>query len=174
MKKLLYITTLFFVINVFTTKIFAEQVFDAVGYENFYNALSFKKFYTQDTTLQLLTGMYYQAKRTNDDNEELDLRLGLRVRGKFISFEKVKVEKFFEVGTIIDDTHQRDRSRTNFYVSVGLIPEIFVYKNFSFEIPLGIGLVLEGESAPNANDNSTIITTFGQGLNLGVSFHIYF
>jgi len=55
-----------------------------------------------------------------------------------------------------------------------LIPEIFVYKNFSFEIPLGIGLVLEGQSAPNANDNSTIITTFGQGLNLGVSFHIYF
>jgi len=91
MKKLLYITTLFFVINVFTTKIFAEQLFDAVGYENFYNALSFKKFYTQNTTLQVLTGLYYQAKRTNDDNEELDLRLGLRVRGKFISFEKVRV-----------------------------------------------------------------------------------
>mgnify|MGYP001143608065 FL=1 len=159
---------------IFSTENFAEKLFDAIGYENFYNSLSFKKFYTETTTLQVLTGFYYQAKRTNDDNEELDLRLGLRVRGKYVTTEKVSVEKFFEVGTIIDDTHQQDRSRTNIYVSIGLIPEIFVYKNFSFEIPLGIGLVLEGQSAPNANDNSTIITTFGQGLNLGLSFHIYF
>jgi len=159
---------------IFSIESFAEKLFDAIGYENFYNSLSFKKFYTETTILQVLTGFYYQAKRANDDNEELDLRLGLRVRGKYVTTEKVSVEKFFEVGTIIDDTHQQDRSRTNIYVSIGLIPEIFVYKNFSFEIPLGIGLVLEGQSATNANDNSTIITTFGQGLNLGLSFHIYF
>ncbi len=172
MKKLIVILAVF--LTFFSVNGFTEELFDAVGYENFYNAISFKKFYSQSTTIQLLTGLYYQAKRANDDNEELDLRLGLRVRGKFVNKEKVNVEKFFEVGTIIDDTHQRDRSRTNIYISVGLIPEIFVFKNFSFEIPLGIGLVLEGASSSNANDNSTIITTFGQGLNLGVSFHVYF
>jgi len=172
MKKV--ITIILGMVLFFLTENFAGELFDAIGYESFYNSLSFKKFYTKNTTLQVLSGFYYQTKRTNDDNEELDLRLALRVRGKFIESDKVSVEKFFEVGTIADDTHQRDRSRTNIYISVGLIPEIFVYKNFSFEIPLGIGLVLEGQSSSDANDNSTIITTFGQGLELGLSFHIYF
>lgn len=171
MKKYLSLIITFLV---FISFVFAqERFFDALGYEPFYNGISFKKF-MQNSNLQLILGMYYETKRTNDDDAEFDLRVAGRIRKNFVDFKKVKVEKFVEAGIIIDDTHQEDRSRTDIHISVGFIPEIFVTEKFSFEIPLGIGLVLLGESAQNAGDNSTVITTFGSGLNLNISFHIYF
>lgn len=150
-----------------------DRLFDALGYESFYNGISFKKA-MQNTNLQLILGMFYETKRENDDDAEFDLRGALRIRSKFWDFKKVKVEKFVEGGIIMDDTHQEDATRTNIHISVGFIPEIFVTEKFSFEIPLGIGLVLLGESRPNAGDNSTQIITFGRGLDLNISFHIYF
>ncbi len=150
-----------------------EKMFDALGYESFYNGISVKK-NLQNSNLQLIVGMYYEAKRANDDDAEFDLRTALRLRSKLVEFQRVKMEKFVEGGIIIDDTHQQDVSRTDIHISVGLIPEVFITDKFSFEIPLGVGLLLQGESRSGADDNSTQIFTFGSGLNLGVSFHIYF
>lgn len=151
-----------------------EKMFDAIGYESFYEGVSLKKNLQNNRNLQIIFGMYYETKRENDDDAEFDLRGALRLRSQFADLKKVRIEKFVEGGLIIDDTHQQDRSRTDIHISVGLIPEIFITEKFSFEIPIGVGLLLQGESRPNAGDNSTQIFTFGSGLNLGVSFHVYF
>ncbi len=151
-----------------------EKLFDAIGYESFYNGISFKKNLQNNRNLQAILGMYYETKRENDDKAEFDLRCALRIRNQFVELKKIKIEKFVEAGIIIDDTHQQNRSRTDIHISVGLIPEIFVTENFSFEIPIGIGLLLQGESATGAGDNSTQIFTFGSGLRLDLSFHVRF
>ncbi|MCS7231302.1 MAG: hypothetical protein RMJ67_04105 [Elusimicrobiota bacterium] len=173
MKKKLNIVVIIFLFVMVNFVFSQERLFDALGYESFYNGISFKKA-MQNNSLQLILGMFYETERETDDNAELDLRAALRVRSKFWDSKRVKVEKFIEGGIIVDDTHQEDVSRTNIHVSVGFIPEVFVTEKFSFEIPLGIGLVLQGESRENAGDNSTRIETFGRGLDLNISFHVYF
>lgn len=153
-----------------------SRITDSVGYDVNYNALSFKKIKDDNRTLQLLFGAFYESQRTGDSKALLNLTLAFRSRTKMISAKNFRVDSYWGLGIVKNDSHVTNVGQTNFYGELGAAPELFVTDNLSIELALGVKLAILGESFSGAGDSCTQVQTFGSGVNFapGLSCNYYF
>jgi len=112
--------------------------------------------------------------------DEFEIRLGGRIRPMVIAKTDNMILSLFAGLDIYKHTGIRNFfDEKEAYISAcgGLCPEIFIFKSFSVEIPLGVYFQVGG-GQEHGNNPYTMISlgTFGErfNLNAGLVFHAYF